>query len=121
MNTYDNAMVVNYELRSAALDGAAELVTLVGPKGKTGRVVGMQVLVTVEVTGTSSVVSVNTLDNAVVAGSLTVPAGLPDTFVNDATTGTDDTLIPADTAFTVDCNGAATAGDGNVAVQIAWF
>jgi hypothetical protein len=121
MNTYDNAMVVNYELRAAALDTAAELLTLVGPKGKTGRVVGIQALVTVAVTGAASVVSVNTLDNATVCGSLSVPVGVADTFANDATVGTDDTLIPADTAFTIDCNGAATAGDGNVAVQIAWF
>jgi hypothetical protein len=35
--------------------------------------------------------------------------------------GTDATLIPADTAFTIDTDGAAAAGDGNIVVAIAWF
>jgi hypothetical protein len=121
MNTYDQPLVLTYQLDGVALDADAELATFVGPAGKQGRVVSISALVTAAVTGSTSTVSVNTLDDEVVAGSLTVPVGAADTFANDATLGGDDTLIPADTAFTVDVSDSATAGDGNVVVAIAWF
>jgi uncharacterized protein YaiE (UPF0345 family) len=121
MNTYDEPLVLTYQIDGAALDAAAELATFIGPKGKQGRVVSIGVLVTVEVTGSTSTVTVNTLDDEVVAGSLVVPVGAADTFANDATLGGDATLIPADTAFTIDVEDQATAGDGNIVVAIAWF
>jgi len=121
MNTYDQPTVISYELNAASLASAAELRTLVGPAGKTGRVTSISALVTTGVTGAPATVSVNTLNDAIQAGSLEVPVGAADTFANASVNGTDDTLIPADTAFTIDCDGGATAGAANLVVAIAWF
>lgn len=119
--TYNEPIYQTIQLSAAVLSAAAELLTLVGPKGKSGRVDSITALVTTGVTVAPSVVSVNTIDDAVAAGSLTVPVGAADTFANDAVTSKDDTLLPADTPFTIDVDGGATAGAANLVVIIAWF
>ena len=121
MNTYDNAMVSNYVLDTATLSTAAELATYAGPAGKTGRVVSITCVVTTDTTVAATVVSVNTLDNATVCGSLSVPVAVADTIASASTNGTDATLIPADTAFTIDTDGGCTAGAGTIEVLVAWF
>lgn len=121
MNTYDEPTLVTYQLDAASVAAAAELATFAGPAGKAGRVVSISALVTTGVTVAPSVVSVNTLDNSTVCGSLTVPVGGVDTVANASVDGTDDTLIPADTAFTIDSDGGATAGAANIVVVVAWF
>lgn len=121
MNTYDQPLVVTYQLDAATLSSAAELATFVGPSGRKGRVVGMEALVTTAVTTAAAVVTVNNLGDTIEAASLTVPVGAADTFANAPTLGTDDTLLPADTAFTIDVDGAPAAGAANLTVTIAWF
>lgn len=121
MNTYDEPTVRTYQLDAATLSSAAELATFVGPAGKIGRVVSIEALVTTEVTTAPSVVTVEDLGDTVVAGSLSVPAGAADTFANASVGSTDDTLLPADTAFTIDVDGGADAGAANLIVTIAWF
>ena len=121
MNTYDQPTLITYQLNAATLSAAAELATFVGPAGKTGRVVSISALVTTGVTVAPSVVTVEDLANTIVAGSLSVPVGAADSFANAAVQSTDDTLLPADTAFTIDVDGGATAGAANLVVAIAWF
>lgn len=120
-NTYDDPLRVSYQLNAASLATAAELATYVGPAGKQGRVESISALVTTAVTVAPSVVTVNDLANTVVGGSLSVPIGAVDTFANAITGNTDATLLPADSPFTIDTNGGATAGAANLVVVVAWF
>lgn len=121
MNTYDEPLVLTYQLDAATLSSAAELATFAGPAGKQGRVVSMSALVTTGVTTAAAVVTVEDLADSVVGGSLTVPVGAADTFAADTTLGGDATLLPADTAFTIDVDGGPGAGAANIVVAIAWF
>lgn len=119
--TYDEPVYVTYTVDTATLSTAAELGICAGPAGMQGRVVSISCVVTTDTTVADTVVTVNDAGNTVVAGSLTVPVAVAGTVVNASTNGTDDTLIPADTAFTIDTDGGSTAGAGTISVVVAYF
>lgn len=121
--SYSEPVHISYPV--AAMDfvgAAAEDGIFAGPKGLTGRVVGMSVLVTTGVTVTPSALQVG-----ISGGDLDAYASAPVAIASaDAVTGNviaDGVLgnkIPADTKFAIGNAGGSTAGVGSAVVTIAW-
>lgn len=119
--TYDEPVYTTVNLQAASLSAAARLGSTSGPAGKRGRVVAISVAVTTDTTVADTIVSVGDGFDADAYGTLTVPVTTANAVINAATVGTDDTLIPANGWVTIECDGGATAGAGDVTVVIAWF
>lgn len=120
---YDNALRRTYQLSAVDFTAGANVdLTAVGPKGKQGRVVAVDYLLTTGVTVAASSITVGP------TGSPTVTVAVPIAAV-DSVGGADSTdsalkgqtLLAADTAFEIGNAGGSTAGVGDVNVTIDWF
>ncbi len=119
---YHDPVHATYTLPAASLASAATLLSVTGPAGKKGRLVGITGVVTTGVTDAAAAVTVGTDADADAYGSLSVPVGAAGTSANDATVQpADANLIPADSVVEIAADGAATAGAADIAVHIAWF
>ena len=111
-----------YRFPAAAIDTAAIFGRFQGPAGLVGRVRGIEYNLTVATTVAASVLTVDTV--AGLASPITCPVPVQAINLGGATTaailkaGTD---LPADTICTVESDGGATAGDGDVVVTVDWY
>ena len=104
------------------VSGAAEDLVLAGPKGLTGRVTSMSVLVTTGVTNAPSAIQVG-----VSGGDLDAYATAPVAIAaanavtgNVVSAGVLGNKIPADTKFAIGNAGGSSAGVGSAVVTIEW-
>lgn len=119
---YAKPLTLTYFLQAATLSSAAVLGTIIGPKGKVGRLKALGVVVTTATTDAATIVSVGTFADGDAYGTLSVPVASADAGYNDFTDLTsDDNLIAADTGLEVSTNGGCTAGAGSIVVVIDWF
>lgn len=130
-NFYDLADRRVYRFPAAAVDTAAVFGRFIGPLGKTGRVRGMEYVVTADVTVAASTVTCG-VNGATAPAALTVAVGAANTAgamtaaqVAAAgaaqVAGTNDVELTADTVVEVTSDGGATAGDADVIVTVDWF
>ena len=111
-----------YRFPAAALNSAAALGRIVGPKGKTGRLMGVAAVITTNVTTDPSGVRIGTGAAHSKYGTLSVPVATAGNAANDAVINpVDDNLIPADSVVLVATDGAAAAGAADLLVYIDWF
>lgn len=130
-NFYDNADRRVYRFPAAAIATAAVFGRIIGPRGKTGRVRGMEYIVTTGVTVAASAVTVG-VNGAVAPASLSVPVAS----ANDGgsmtaaevkaagaaqVAGTNDVELTADTVIEVASDGGSTAGAADIIVTVDWF
>ncbi|WP_299312317.1 hypothetical protein [uncultured Halomonas sp.] len=119
---YHDPIHATYTLAAADLTSTGTLLSVVGPAGKRGRLVGITGVVTTGVTVAASTVTVGTAGDGDAYGTLTVPIASAGAVANDPTvTAVDDNLMPADTAVVIATGGEATAGAADLAVHIAWY
>lgn len=119
---YHDPVYATYTIPTADLTSEATLLSVVGPAGKQGRLVGITGVVTTGVTVAASTVTVGTAGDGGAYGTLTVPVSSAGEVANDpAVTAVDDNLMPADTAVVIATGGEATAGAADLAVHIAWY
>ena len=123
---YDNALRETYRFPAVAIDTAAIFGRFIGPAGKQGRVVNISGIVTVELTTNPSILSVDTVAGVTTPPQATAPAAVADLgFQAVLGSGTNGLAaasdLPADTVCTVESDGGAVAGDGDVTVTVDWF
>ena len=128
---YHNADRRTYIFPAAALETLAIIGRFIGPLGKTGRVVGVEVQLTAGTTDAATVLSIG-VNGAVAPASISIPvlainlghvataaeldaAGAPEV------AGTNDVELTADTQVEVDTNGGCTVGDGDLYITVDWF
>ncbi len=124
--SYSNGQQVTYVVSGAAIDTAAifgRFPSLEHPEngGLTGRIVGFNVLCTVQLTGGApSVISIGDGSDADAYGTITVP----DTAANARAAATYAagvlSRIPADSVIVLTSSGGHTAGDGDVYLMVEW-
>ena len=110
-----------YRFPAVAIDTAAIFGRFQGPAGLVGRVRGIEYVLTVATTVAASVVSVDTVAGLTVLPTLAVPVqaiNLGGSTTAAILAAADD--LPADTIVTVESDGGATAGDGDVIVTVEW-
>lgn len=111
-----------YRFPAAALASAATLGHIVGPKGKTGRLMGVGSVVTTAVTTAASEVRIGVAATAAKYGTLSVPVSSVAAVANGAViNAVDDNLIAADSAVVISTDGEAAAGAADLLVYIDWF
>ena len=118
--SYSNPHTCTYRFPAATLSSAATVGRLIGPSGKSGRIVDMGVVVTTGVTVADCTVTAGTEADTDAYGSLTVPIGAANTAANGATL-TSTTTLPADTVVAIAAGGECTAGAGDILVTIDWY
>ena len=111
-----------YRFPAVAIDTAAIFGRIIGPAGKKGIVRGIESVITTATTVAASVVTVDTVAGVTTPPTLPVPV----TSINLGLSTTAAILkaaseFPADTIITVESDGGATAGDGDVIVTIDWY
>jgi len=131
--SYSNGIQTTYIAAGAAIDTAAVIgrfPALEHPEngGLTGRIVGVMVQCTVQLTGAGpSVISIGDGSDANKFGTISVAdtaanARAVVTFTDgetvDSTNGSN--RIPADTVITLTSDGGHTAGDGDVYLVVEW-
>lgn len=123
MITYDQPLRMTYQIDAAAVDTlSANLLSVAGPEGLQGRLESIVAVNTTGVTGAASAVEIGDGTTTDLFGSLEVPISSADAVANTTVVSTlDETLIPADSRVVISTDGAATAGDANIFVTIAWF
>lgn len=117
---YDNPIHATYRFPAAAIDTAGSIGTVVGPAGKTGRLLGISSVVTVQTTTNPSNITVGSDSDADAYGTHVVPAAAVGTTTNGLTRGVTQ-VIPADSDVEIASDGGAAAGDGDIIVHISWF
>lgn len=117
--SYANGISALYQFRGATFDTAFEGF-IYGPAGAEGRLISISTVITIDTTGATSLVSVGIQADADAFGTHVVPIGVAEVSQNAMTRGVTET-IPADTVVTVQQDGGATAGDGDILVLIEWF
>jgi len=111
-----------YRFPAASIASSATLGTIVGPRGKTGRLMGIGSVVTTNVTAAPSSVNVGVSGTLAKYGTLSVPVSSAGAVANNATIKpVDANLIPANSAVLVSTGGEATAGAADLLVYIDWF
>lgn len=120
--SYDTADYRSYTLKAATLSTAATLLTVIGPKGKAGRLHDISAVVTTETTDAATELRVGDAGDADQYGILSVAAAAVGAASNEPTIyDTDTNQLPADTAVIIATDGGCTAGAADVVVVIAWF
>lgn len=118
--SYDNPTVCTYRFPAVAVTAAATLGRLIGPAGKTGRIVDIGYVVTTGVTVAASNLIVGTAADTDAYATLAVPIAAANAVGNGATLGATE-MLPADTLVVVGSAGGATAGAVDALVTIAWY
>jgi predicted RecA/RadA family phage recombinase len=118
--SYSNPTSAVYRFPAATLSTAAIIGRIVGPAGKSGRLIDIGNVVTTGVTVAANTIDVGLTADVDAFGTLSVPVSSAGAVANGMTRGTDDD-IPADTVVEVSTNGECTAGAGDVLVTIEWY
>ena len=117
---YDNPIMATYRFPAISVVSAATLGYIVGPAGKSGRVLSVAYVITTGVTVAASnlIIGVSGTTNAYATTPVAVAAAA--TGGNAMTIGATGT-IPADSVVTVGSAGGATAGAVDALVTIGWY
>lgn len=120
---YDNPLRMTYRFAAAALASAAIVGRVIGPKGKVGRVAGLEVITT-----TATTVAACTLTVGPNGAASPVNLDIPITAINlgvaierDEDTLIQQTELAADTLVEITAGGECTAGAGDLLVTIEWY
>lgn len=116
---YDNPTTCTYRFPAISVVSAATLGRIIGPAGKTGRIVDVGYVVTTGVTVADSNLIVGSAADTDAYATLAVPVAAANAADNGATIGVTDT-IPADTLVLVGSAGGATAGAVDALITIDW-
>lgn len=120
--SYSNPHTCTYRFPAATLSSAATVGRLIGPSGKSGRLVDVSVLVTTGVTVAACTVTAGTEADVDAYGSLAVPISSVNSGHNGVSTASaTTTVLPADTVIAVAAGGECTAGAGDILVVIDWY
>jgi len=129
--SYHNAETRTYQFLDAAIDAGAVFGRFGGPAGKTGRVRGIEWMLTNSTTTavTEIIVGVNgATEPAIViipvgsqfdVGAMTTAQLLAAGAVE--VSGVNDVLLTADTLIEVESDGGADAGDADITITVDWF
>ena len=118
--SYSNPIYSTYRFPAVSVTAAATLGRFVGPKGKTGRLVGLSYVVTTGVTVAPSNLIVGSAGDTDAYGTTAVAVAAASSVGNTMTQGVEETM-PPDTAVLVGSAGGATAGAVDALVTVAWF
>ena len=120
---YDKPLTRNYRVAAAAVDTAGVLLTVHGPKGRTGRLAALSARVTVALTVADSVLTVRPKGGSSVA-SVTLPftGSAADDIEGKSAEELKGTVeFAADTPIELVTDGGATAGDADLELDIDWY
>lgn len=123
MNFYDHPLQVTYKFpASAVLSTAGVAGRFIGPKGKRGRVLACEGLLTTATTDAASTITVGTAAAPADALSIDVPVQAINTGVqaDEAKIRAGKDLAP-DTVYQVAGGGEATAGAADITLTVGWF
>lgn len=121
---YNNPTTTTHNRSAATISTAATLMTIMGPRGMKGRLVGIGATVTTSTTDAATLLKIGSATDDDKYGTLSVPvatAGAASSYNNATIFDVDDNIIPANTPVIVSTNGGCTAGAADVAVIIDWF
>lgn len=118
--SYDNPITCTYRFPAVSVTAAATLGRIIGPAGKTGRVVDVGYIVTTGVTVAASNLIVGSAGDTDAYATKTVPIASANSGGNGAARGVADT-IPANDVVLVGSAGGSTAGAVDAIVVINWF
>lgn len=121
---YNQPVTSTYTLRAATISAAATLLTVIGPRGYKGRLVGIGAVVTTSTTVAATALTVGTAADADKFGTLSVPvatAGAAAAYNNATITAIDDNLMAANTAVVIASGGNGGLGAADITVTIDWF
>ena len=120
--SYDSPIHATYRFPAADVSADGVIATLVGPKGKNGRVIGAGSVITTGVAGTQAAISFGSADNNADYGVHTVPVASAGETTNGVTyLSTGKEFIPADSDLVISSDGSPSAGAADVIVHVAWF
>jgi len=118
--SYSNPTSATYRFPAAALATAAIIGRIVGPAGKSGRLVDVASVVTTGVTAAAVTVDVGTTGAVASAGTATIPVSAAAAVSNNAVLVSQH-ILAADTVVEVSTNGECTAGAADLLVTIDWY
>ena len=119
--SYSNPTTCAYTFPATTLSTAGTVATIVGPSGKTGRLVDVGMITTTAVTVADETVTVGVSGDIAAYGSKVVP--FTGSSIGDDTNGmtlVDKHIVAADTAILVTAAGTSTAGAADLFVTIDW-
>jgi len=120
--SYSNPHTCTYRFPAATLSSAATVGRLIGPSGKSGRLVDMAVVTTTATTDAATALSIGTEADTDAYGVLTIPVTAINLGVNGVSTAAATTAtLPADTVVAIATDGGCTAGAGDILVTIDWY
>lgn len=120
---YDKPLRETYFLAAADLSGAAVLASVVGPKGRKGRIVNLSYVLTTAVTVADNVLSVGPNGDA---SPITLTQAFTGSAIgdNDAITNAQayaHAELAADTNVEIASDGGCTAGAADIALTVEWY
>jgi hypothetical protein len=121
---YNQPITSTYTLRAATISSAATMLTVIGPRGYKGRLMGIGAVVTTSTTDAATLLTVGTAADGDKFGTLSVPvatAGAAAAYNNPTITAVDSNIMAENTAVVIATNGGCTAGAADVTVTIDWF
>jgi hypothetical protein len=117
-----NAISISYTLVAATISSAANLLSIMGPPGKSGILRSMSVVLTTATTDATTELRVGDAGDADQFGVLSVPIASIGAGQNDLTVyGGRENIMPKDTAVIIATDGGCTAGAADIVVVIDWF
>ncbi len=118
--SYSETNPHTYRFPAATISTAATVGRLIGPAGKSGRLIDVAFVVTTGVTVAAGTVTVGTEADVDAYGSLTVPISAANSGTNGVTL-TSTVVLPANTVVAIAAGGECTAGAGDILVTIDWY
>lgn len=118
--SYENPLTAVYRFPAASVVSAAVLGRFVGPKGRSGAVVGVGRITTTGVTGAAASLTVGSTTDADAYATASVPISSANDFGNEFTPVYNH-VIPADSLVEVATGGGATAGAADLLVMVNWY
>lgn len=121
MKFWDNPIQVTYRVAAADLTGGAAVLSRIqGPPGARGRVQFLQTAVTVAVTGSNAAVLLGTNSDTDQFLSFSVAIAAAGELSTSQQTDVKSIALPADTVLELGTDGAATEGEADILLSIAW-
>lgn len=121
---YNDPITSTYTLKAATISTAATLLSVIGPRGYKGRLMGIGAVVTTNTTTLATTITVGDAADADKFGTLSVPvatAGASAAYNNATISDIDANLMPANTAVLIATGGEGDAGAADITVTIDWF
>lgn len=121
---YNQPITSTYTLRAATISAAATLLTVMGPLGYKGRLMGVGAAVTTTTTVAATQLRVGSASDADKYGILSVPvvtASSSAVYNNATIYAVDSNIIPENTPVLIASGGNGGNGAADITVTIDWF